>query len=75
MAVVDKLTKVAHFIPMKYTYKVINIEEFFLKEIFRIHGVPKTIIYDMDVKFTSKFWKALFEGLDTQLGFSMTNHP
>ena len=40
-----------------------------------MHGVPRTIIFDRDAKFTSKFLKALFERLDTQLGFSTTYHP
>jgi hypothetical protein len=57
MVVVDKLSKSAHFIPMKSTYKAINITEFFMKEIFRLHGIPKMVISDRDVKFTSNFWK------------------
>jgi hypothetical protein len=46
-----------------------------MKEIFRMHGLPKTIISDRDTKFTSNFWKTLFSGLDTQLNFSTTYHP
>ena len=52
MVVVDKLSKFAHFIPMKLTYKVVNVVEIFLKEIFRLHGVPKMVISDRDVKST-----------------------
>ena len=50
--VIDKLSKVAHFIPVKSTYKAVNIADIFLKEIFRLHGIPKAIISDRDVKFT-----------------------
>ena len=75
MVVVDKLRKYTHFIPIKSTFKAINITEIFLKEVFRMLGVPKTIIFDRDAKFTSEFWKALFEGLDTQLGFNTSYHP
>lgn len=75
MVVVDKLSKVVHFIHIKSTYKAINIVEIFMKEIFRIHGIPKTIISDRDAKFTSKFWKDLFEGSNKQLGFSIDSHP
>ena len=50
--VINKLLKVAHFIPMKLTYKAMNIADIFLKEIFRLHGIPKVIISDRDVKFT-----------------------
>ena len=56
MVVVDKLSKFAHFIPVKSTYKVFNVAEIFLKEIFQLHGVPKMVISDRDVKFTSNFW-------------------
>jgi transposase InsO family protein len=46
-----------------------------MKEIFRMHGFPKTIISDRDTKFTSNFWKTLFSGMDTQLSFSTAYHP
>jgi len=75
MVVVDKLSKAAHFIPIKSTFKAVNIVEFFMKEIFRIHGIPKMVISNRDAKFTGNFWKALFKGLDTQLNFSTVFHP
>jgi len=75
MVVVDKLSKAAHFIPIKSTYKAINIVDIFMKEIFRLHGVPRILISDRDAKFTGTFWKALFKDLDTQLNFSTTYHP
>ena len=74
MVVVNKLTKYSHFIPVKSTYKAINIADIFMREISRLHGIPKTIISNWDVKFTSKFWKSLFEGLKTKLGFSTAYH-
>jgi len=46
-----------------------------MKEIFRLHGIPKVVISDRDVKFTSNFWKALLKGLDTKLNFSTAFHP
>jgi hypothetical protein len=46
-----------------------------MKEIFRLHGMPKEIISDRDTKFTSNFWKSLFVGLETKLSFSTTYHP
>jgi hypothetical protein len=75
MVVIDKLSKSGHFIPMKSTYKAINIFEIFMKEIFRLHGIPKMVISDRDVKFTSNFWKELFAGLDTNLNFNKSYHP
>ncbi|MCO5590556.1 hypothetical protein L7F22_044527 [Adiantum nelumboides] len=75
MVVVDMLTKVAHLLPVKKTYTASDISQLFVKEIFRLHGLPKRIISDRDAKFTSKFWKALFEALGTQLHFSLAYHP
>ena len=63
--VIDKLSKVAHFIPVKLTYKEVNIVDIFLKEIFMLHGIPKEIILDRDTKFTRNFWRSLFFGLET----------
>lgn len=75
MVVVDKLRKYSHFIPVKSTYKAIQIANIFMQTIFRLHRIPKVIISDCDVKFTSAFWKALFGGLGTQLHFSTAYHP
>ena len=51
MVVVNKLSKEAHFIPVKTTYKDANIADIFLKQNFRLHGIPKVIILDRDPKF------------------------
>jgi transposase InsO family protein len=75
MVVVEKLSKVAHFILVKSTCKAIDITSIFIKEIFILHGMPKEIISDRDTKFTSKFWKSLFVGFETKLLFSTTYHP
>ena len=75
MAVVDKLSKDAHFILVKSAYKVVNIAYIFMKEIFMLHSVSKAIVSNRDTKFTGNFWKALFKGLRTQLNFSTTYHP
>ena len=75
MVVVDKISKESHFIPVKYTYKDINIADIFMKEIFILHSVPKIVILDRDAKFMGNFWKALFKGLCIQLNFSTAYHP
>ena len=73
--VIDKLSKAAHFIPVKSSYKAVNIVDIFLKEIFRLHEIPKEIISDRGVKFTRNFWRYLFSILETQLNFSTAYHP
>jgi hypothetical protein len=75
MVVVDTLSKKSHFIPIKYTFKDIDVADVFMKEIFRLHGMLKTIISDRDVKFSLNFWKGLFVGFRTQLAFNMAYHP
>ena len=75
MVVFDKLSKVTHFIPLNTTYKAANIVDIFMKQIFRLHGIPKIIISDSDPKFTGNFRKSLFKGLNTALNFSTSFHP
>ena len=75
MVVVAKLKKESHFILVKSTHKTDDIANIFMKEIFKLHGLPKAIISDRDVKFTSKFWKGLFADLGTKLSFSTAYHP
>ena len=55
MVVVDKLSKSAHFIPVKSTYTTDAIAKIFMKTFFRLHRLPKAIISDRDTKFTSNF--------------------
>jgi len=57
MVVVDRLKKVAHLIPLKYTYSSSAVAHVFIKEIVRLHGVLKKIVSDRDAKFTSRLWK------------------
>jgi hypothetical protein len=57
MVLVDKLTKVAHFIPMKSVHKVVYIAKIYMHEVTNLHGVPKTIVSYIDSNFTSNFWK------------------
>ena len=75
MIVVDKLTKDAHFVQVKFTHKETNIVDIYMKKISRLHGVPKTIVFDRDSKFTSKFWKGLFKGFGINLNFIPAYRP
>ena len=60
LVVVDCLTKVAHFIPVKSTHTVVDIARIFIREIFRLHGIPKVLVSNRDTKFTSNFRSTFF---------------
>jgi hypothetical protein len=73
--IVDRLSKVAHFIPVKTTYKGSKHAELYIARIVCLHGVPKKIVSDRGTYFTSKFWKKLHESMDTKLNFCSAYHP
>jgi transposase InsO family protein len=72
--IVDRLTKVAHFIPVKTTYLGAKLTELYMSQIVCLHGVPKKIMSDRGSQFTSKFWEKLHESMDTKLNFSSAYH-
>ena len=73
MVVVDKLTKEAHFTPVKSTHKTDDIAKIFMKEIFKLHGLPKVIVSNSDVHF--QFLEGVVADLGTKLNFSTASHP
>jgi hypothetical protein len=73
--IVDRLTKVVHFILVKTTYSGAKHAELYMSRIVCLHGVPKKIVSDRGSQFTSKFWEKLHESMDTRLNFSSTYHP
>jgi transposase InsO family protein len=73
--IVDHLSKVAHFIPVKTTYKGSKLVELYIARIVCLHGVPKMIVSDRGTHFTSKFWEKLHESMDMKLNFSSAYHP
>nr|GEY36433.1 reverse transcriptase domain-containing protein [Tanacetum cinerariifolium] len=73
--IVDRLTKSAHFLPMRETGHMEKLMKLYMKEVVTRHGVPVSIISDRDSKFTSLFWKALHKALGTRLDMSTAYHP
>ena len=53
--VIDRLTKSTHFLPIQMTFSMEQLVELYVKEIVKLHGVPKSIISDQDSRFTSHF--------------------
>nr|GEU49461.1 Gag protease polyprotein [Tanacetum cinerariifolium] len=73
--VVDRLTKSAHFLPIRKDYSVSRLAEIFQQEIIRLHGTPSAIVSDRDPRFASRFWKGLQKAWGTRLKFSTAFHP
>jgi hypothetical protein len=75
LVVVDRLSKYAHFILLKHPYTAKSIAEVFVREIVRLHGIPKSVISDRDPIFISHFWLELFKLQGTRLKMSSAYHP
>ena len=70
--VVDRFSKMAHFIPGHKSDAAANVADLFFREIIRLHGVPNTMLSDRDTKFLSHVWRCLWAKLGTKLLFSTT---
>ena len=75
LVVVDRFSKMAHFLPCCQTSDASKVARIYFDEIVRLHGLPKTIVSDRDVRFMSYFWKTLWHLLGTKLKFSSAYHP
>ncbi|GKC13174.1 putative reverse transcriptase domain-containing protein [Tanacetum coccineum] len=73
--IVDRLTKSAHFLPMKKTESMEKLTQLYLKEIICRHGVLVLIILDRDSRFTFRFWRSLQKDLGTDVNMSTAYHP
>jgi hypothetical protein len=73
--IIDRLTKVTHFLPVKTTHKGRDLADLYMSRIVSLHGAPKVIVTDRGTQFTSRFWNKLHEALGTKLSFSKAYHP
>jgi transposase InsO family protein len=73
--IVDRLTKVAHFLPVRTTYGGEKLAKLYIENIVKLHGVPSRIVSDRGTQFTSRFWTSLHKAMGTKLDFSLAYHP
>jgi IS30 family transposase len=73
--IVDRLTKVTHFILVHTTYGGDKLVKLYIDNILKLHGVSKSIISDRGAQFVSKFWRSLHQTLKIKLEFSSAYHP
>ncbi|GJU65997.1 ty3-gypsy retrotransposon protein [Tanacetum coccineum] len=75
MVVVDRLSKYAHFAPLRANYNAPQVAELFVQTVVKHHGIPRSIVFDHDKVFTSAFWSHLFKLQGTTLNMSSAFHP
>ncbi|XP_070040636.1 uncharacterized protein [Nicotiana tomentosiformis] len=75
LVVVDRLSKYAQFIVLAHPYTASTVAQVFLDNMYKLHGLPQTIVSDRDIIFLRKFWQALFETQRVQLHHSSAYHP
>ncbi|CAA0808379.1 Unknown protein, partial [Striga hermonthica] len=73
--VVDRLTKVAHFLPVSMNMSLDKLAEIYTRGIIRLDRVPVTIVSDRDTRFPIRFWESLHKAMVTRLEFSLAYHP
>lgn len=75
LLVVDRFTKYSHFVGINHPYTHFHVARIFMDNIYKLHGLPKSIISDRDSIFISAFWQELFKLLGTELSLSTAYHP
>ncbi|KAL4183064.1 hypothetical protein AMTRI_Chr11g96310 [Amborella trichopoda] len=72
--VVERLSKATHFIPISHPYTTTSVAQIFFNQVFKLYGMPKSIVCDRDLVFTSVFWKELFDLQRTAFNYSSAYH-
>ena len=75
LVVVDRLSKYAHFLALAHPFTAAGVAQLYFDNIFKLHGVPKTLVSDRDKVFLSQFWQELFKLHHVSLHMSTAYHP
>jgi hypothetical protein len=73
--VVDRFSKMVHFIACKKTADAVNVAQLYFREVYRLHGLPLSIVSNHNTRFLSYFWRCLWRLSSTKLDFSSAYHP
>lgn len=72
---IDRFSNMAHFIACKKTTNVVKVAQLYIAEVYRLHGLPTSIVSDRDTRFLSHFWRCLWKLAITKLDFNTAYHP
>jgi hypothetical protein len=75
LVVVDKYTKFAHFVPLKHPFTALSVAKVYMDNVYKLHGLPTSLISDRDKVFTRKLWKEIFGLAGVTLRMSSSYHP
>jgi len=75
LVIVDRFTKMAHYVPVRGTITAPGLADVFLREVIRLHGVPKTVVSDRGPILTAKYWSSFCYHLGVTRRLSTAFHP
>jgi hypothetical protein len=75
LMIVDRLTKMRHYVPCHMTDNAEDVSRIFIREVYRLHGAPVSVVSDRDIRFVDEFWKHLSERLQLSIRMTVAHRP
>jgi hypothetical protein len=75
LVIVDRLTKMRHYVPCHMTDNAEDVSRIFIREIYRLHGAPVSVVSDRDIRFVNEFWKHLSQRLQLSTKMTVAHRP